>query len=154
MVTWAETALTYEPRSKFIRSLTTVPSLHSTLPHQHLANNPHCQSASAVSYNSCRSHPPYHPNYSAAQTINMLSLTVLFTSLLASFAVAQNSSSSFDPNSVDLTTRSRPSCSEISIGCISYADLDQQINGVKAREPIARTSAVDLPISRPTLALA
>jgi len=86
---------------------------------------------------------------------NMLSITLLFTSVLAGFAVAQNSSTSFNANSVDLTTRSTSSCSSIAIGgctSTSYADLDRQINGVKARQPIAPTSVVDLSMS-PTLAL-
>lgn len=84
----------------------------------------------------------------------MLSLTLLFISLLAGFAVAQNSSASFNPMSVDLTTRSRSSYPKVPNDRTSDADLDRQINGVKARQTIARTSAVDLPTSNSTLALA
>lgn len=57
----------------------------------------------------------------------MLSITILFTSLLAGFAVAQNSTQSLDPNSVDLTTRSMwSSCSQRAmLTCV------QQINGAR-----------------------
>ena len=58
----------------------------------------------------------------------MLSLTLLFTSLLAGFAAAQNST--FDQNSVDLTTRSML----YHAGRVtdeSITDYDSKLNGAR-----------------------